>query len=229
METFRHAQRSSALPLDRVPQSLHWLRFRERAQAILGRYALAWVLLAAALSALGVRTAAASMVQAMDLAELVEESELVAVTRVMGQQVSYDDRGRIVTDVQMQVEETQKGNVAPGASVVVRRLGGEIDGVAMRIEGEPAFENGELVLLFGKDPQHRALLRPVGMSQGAMRIFERDGERWVRSATRELALVRKSGAGKLDPEVPAVAEPRRLNDVLGEIRSLVTKAKRKEN
>jgi hypothetical protein len=194
---------------------------------MLGRNPLAGILLAALLCASDMKTADASMVQAMDLAELVEESELVAVARVMGQQASYDERGRIVTDVQMQVEETKKGDVAPGASVVVRRLGGEIDGIAMRIEGEPAFEDGELVLLFGRDPHHRALLRPVGMSQGAMRIFERDGERWVRSATRELALVRKSGAGKLNHDVPAVAEPRRLNDVLGEIQSLVTKAKQK--
>jgi len=166
------------------------------------------------------------MVQAMNLAELVEEAELVAVARVIGQRTSYDEHGRIVTDVQMQVEHAEKGDIAPGASVTVRRLGGEIGGVAMRIEGEPGFEDGELVLLFGRDPQHRALLRPVGMSQGAMRIFERDGRRWVRSATRDLALVRKAG-GKLDSDTPAVAEPRPLDDVLGEIHSLIAQAKQR--
>lgn len=167
------------------------------------------------------------MVQAMDLAELVQEAEVVAVARVMRQQSSYDERGRIVTDIQMQVERSEKGDAAPGASVVVRRLGGEVDGVGMRIEGEPSFENGELVLLFGTDPQKRSLLRPVGMSQGALRIFERDGQRWVRSGTKDLALVRKAGNGKLTPDAPAVAEPRPLNDVLGEIRTLVAKAKKK--
>jgi hypothetical protein len=190
--------------------------------------ALGWVALAVALMLATRQWVHASMVQAMDLAELVQEAELVAVARVMGQQVSYDERGRIVTDVQMQVESAEKGDVAPGASVVVRRLGGQLDGVAMRIEGEPSFENGELVLLFGRDPQHRSLLRPVGMSQGALRIFEQDGQRWVRSATRDLALVRKSGSGTLTPEVPAIAEPRLLNDVLGDIQALITKAKQKQ-
>ena len=169
----------------------------------------------------------ASMVQAMNLAELVEEAELVAVARVIGQRSFYDQRGRIVTDVKMQVEHAEKGDIAPGASVTVRRLGGEIDGVAMRVEGEPGFEDGEVVLLFGRDPRHRAVLRPVGMSQGAMRIFERDGRRWVRSATSDFALVRKA-AGKLDADVPAaISEPRPLDDVLGEIQSLVAQAKRR--
>jgi hypothetical protein len=172
------------------------------------------------------RPAVASLVQAMDLAELVEAAELVVVARVMSQASSYDDRGRIVTDVQMQVEQAEKGAIAPGASVVVRRLGGEVDGIAMRIEGEPSFEDGEVVLLFGSDPAKRSVLRPVGMSQGAMRIFEQAGERWVRSGTRDLALVRKS-AGKLEPQQAAVAEPRRLDDVLGEVRGMVAKAKAK--
>lgn len=196
----------------------------------MGTRALRWLtgaLLAFGFLVASERPAQGSMVQAMDLAELVQEAELVAVARVMGQQVSYDERGRIVTDIQMQVERTEKGDVAPGASVVVRRLGGELDGVAMRIEGEPSFQNGEQVLLFGTNPQKRSLLRPVGMSQGALRIFERDGQRWVRSGTKDLALVRKSGDGKLTPDAAAVAEPRPLNDVLGEIRTLVAKAKKK--
>ncbi len=188
-------------------------------------YGIGWAALLSFACLIDASALRASMVQAMNLAELVEEAELVAVARVIGQRTSYDERGRIVTDVQMQVEHAEKGEVAPGASVTVRRLGGEIDGLAMRIEGEPSFEDGELVLLFGRDPQHRALLRPVGMSQGALRIFERDGRRWVRSATRDLALVRKAG-GKLDPEAPAISEPRLLDDVLGEIQSLIVQAKK---
>src|SRR4051812_5011887 len=98
---------------------------------------MAGALLAFGVFFAGHRVAQGSMVQAMDLAELVQEAEVVAVARVMGQQSSYDERGRIVTDIQMQVERSEKGDAAPGASVVVRRLGGELDGLAMRIEGEP--------------------------------------------------------------------------------------------
>ncbi|MFT3927581.1 MAG: hypothetical protein QM778_33925 [Myxococcales bacterium] len=168
----------------------------------------------------------ASLVLAMDLSELVKEAQVVVLARVMGQRSSYDERGRIVTDVQMQVEQAEKGDLAPGASVVVRKLGGAVNGVSMRIEGEPSFTVGETVLLFGSDPQQRALLRPVGMSQGALRVFERDGARWVRSGTSNLALVKKS-AGTLTPQPAAVEEPRPLDDVLGEIRSLVAQTKQK--
>jgi len=166
--------------------------------------------------------ARASLVLAMDLNELVNEAEIVALARVMSQRSSYDERGRIVTDVQMQVERAEKGDLAPGASLVLRRLGGSIEGVTMRIEGEPSFEDGETVLLFGSDPQRRSLLRPVGMSQGALRVFEQDGKRWVRSGTSDLALVRKSANG-LTPQAAAVEAPRPLDDVLGEIRAMLAK------
>jgi hypothetical protein len=161
------------------------------------------------------------MVQALSLADLVNQAEVVAVARVISQKTGYDDRGRIVTDVQMQVERAEKGDLAPGSSIVVRRLGGVVNGVGMRVEGEPSFEDGETVLLFGANPLKRAHLRPVGMGQGAMRIFEQQGERWVRSATGGISLVPKSAG---DSGQAAVAVPRKLDDVLGEIRGLVGKS-----
>jgi len=162
----------------------------------------------------------ASVVEALDLDALVRESDAVVVARVIRQSSLYDDRGRIVTDVEMQVEEVEKGDAVPGAAVVVRRLGGIVDGRGMRIEGEPSFEDGELVLLFGKRGQ-RAYLRPVGMSQGAVRVFERDGERWARSDARGLALLKRNG----DKARSAVAEPRRLNELLDDVRALVAQEK----
>src|SRR5690606_1038770 len=99
-------------------------------------------------------------------------------------------------------------------------------GIGMRIEGEPSFEEGELVLLFGADRAGHGVLRPVGMSQGAMQIFERDGERWVRSQPDNLTLVQKGSQGKLRAARAALEEPRRLNELLTEIREHVARHKR---
>ncbi len=150
-------------------------------------------------------SARASLVEALDLASLVEEADSVVLARVIKSWSHYDDRGRIVTDYQMQVERAEKGDTAPGAAVVVRKLGGIVGDRGMTISGEPGYEDNELVLLFGKNGK-AAYLRPVGMGQGAMRIIERDGVRWVRSDARGMSLVRKGNTQK--SAAPGVAEAR---------------------
>ncbi|HEX5660921.1 MAG TPA: hypothetical protein VFX59_27200 [Polyangiales bacterium] len=176
-----------------------------------------WAVLALAVS-IGVPHARASMVEALDLETLVQEADSVVLARVIKSWSHYDDRGRIVTDYQMQVERVEKGAAAPGSAVVVRKLGGVVGDRGMTISGEPGYQDNELVLLFGKNG--KSYLRPVGMGQGAMRITETDGQRWVRSDSRGMSLVRKGSTDK--SAAPAVAQPRKLDDVLAEVHALVT-------
>ncbi len=164
--------------------------------------------------------ARASLVEAVDLETLVKEADEIVLARVIKQWSHYDERGRIVTDFQMQVEQTEKGASAPGAAVVVRRLGGVVGDVGMHISGEPGFEDGEVVLLFGARGK-RTYLRPIGMGQGAVRIFEQGGERWARSDMRGAALVARRGSS--DKARTAVPEPRRLDDLIADVRALVAK------
>jgi hypothetical protein len=170
-------------------------------------------------------SAHASLVEALDLAALVERSDEVVLARVVSAESRFNDRGRIVTDVTMQVEETQKGARAPGAMIVVRHLGGAVGDLGMRIAGEPTFTVGETVLLFGRRAVNLDVLRPVGMSQGALRIEERDGERWVRSLPGDAALVHGK-SGTLQRATAAVEQPRKLSDVLAEVRALVATPKK---
>ena len=175
-------------------------------------------LLAAAL----LPTAHASVVEALDLDTLVQESDEVVLARVIKQWSQLDERGRIVTDFQMQVEQSEKGNSVPGSAVVVRKLGGIVGGRGMRISGEPSFRDGELVLLFGTHGQ-KTYLRPVGMGQGAMRVYEQDGQRWARSDAQGIMLT-KRGATATKSRA-AVAEPRKLDDLLQEVRAIVASQK----
>lgn len=142
----------------------------------------------------------------------------------MQQRSLFDEQGRIVTDVQLQVESIEKGSLAPGASMTLRRLGGEVDGLGMRVEGEPAFDDGERILLFGTANKH-AVVRPIGMSQGTLRVYDDKGEPWVKAANSGLTLVRKHADGT-SSQTHTSAQPRRLSDLLSEIRGLVAKAKR---
>ena len=165
--------------------------------------------------------ASASVVEALDLRGMVQEADRVLLGQVVSQASRYDERGRIVTDVQMQVEESLLGDEAPGSMVVVRHLGGVVDGIGMRVHGEPSFEMGEGVLLFGRRIPNRLLLRPVGMSQGAVRIFERAGVRWARSGAAQLTTVRRGVGGVLTKTAAPVSTPRELDGLLREVRNLI--------
>jgi hypothetical protein len=169
--------------------------------------------------AIGSRAAHASLVEALDLPALVAESEQVFVGRVVSEASRYDARGQIVTDTTFQVEETLKGDRAPGAAIVVRRLGGVVDDIGMRVAGEASFTVGESVLLFGARFRAGGALRTVGMAQGAIRIVEKNGERWAQSSG--VTAVRRDVRGHLKSAAPAVPTPRRLADLLDEVRSLV--------
>ncbi len=194
----------------------------------------AWSWIWGAAVALGLFSldARASVVEALDLATLVADADVIVVAEAVAEQAHYDELGRIVTDFEMRVERTEKGPYREGETVVVRRLGGVVDGIGMRIEGEPSFTLGEQTLLFGESrvmdqKSGVAVLRPVGMSQGAMRIFEADGKRMVRSGAAGLALLGRDAQGKLVKARAALDGPKALDELLGEVRTLVASQKQR--
>jgi hypothetical protein len=169
-------------------------------------------------------SAFASVVEALDLPGLVKNANVIVLGKVVAEQSHYDEHRRIVTDVEMIVENCEKGALEPGDSVIVRRLGGIVNGIGMRIEGEPSFELGERTLLFGQGSSKA--FRPVGMSQGAMRVSESGGQTWVRSAAAGVALLKRAPDGTLTKSQAALSEPRPLAAVLEEIRALVAQSAR---
>jgi hypothetical protein len=199
------------------------LRSRARAST----FALAGVLTAAlataSLSGIAlVGTARATVVEALDLDTLVKDADEVVLARVIKQWSHYDERGRIVTDFQMQVEESVKGDSKPGAAVVVRKLGGVVGDRGMRISGEPSFTEGEVVLVFGSHGK-KTYLRPVGMGQGTMRVYEQEGQRWARSDAQGMQLTKRGDT--TTKSRAALAEPRKLSELLQDVRAIVAAQK----
>lgn len=180
-------------------------------------------LLSAALLGLAARPASASLVQALSLTELTSGAEHVFVGRVIDEQSHFDDHERIVTDVRLQVEEPVKGELAAGQSVTIRRQGGVVGDLGTRVLGEPSFQSGEAVVLFAARRGADHSLRTVGMAQGALRVFDDAGSRWVRSAPGDAALVKRSPSGALVRAEVAVPSPRKLDELLSEIRGLASK------
>ncbi|MCC7538127.1 MAG: hypothetical protein IT379_18010 [Deltaproteobacteria bacterium] len=176
------------------------------------------LVLAAATSIGAPRPASASVVLALDLDELVAQSDEIVVAEVLSQSASWVGR-RIETDVRLRVDETVFGSSRRGNVIVVRRIGGNVGEIGMRVEGEPTFVVGQRTLLFLR--RAYGILRVVGMSQGAMRI-EPGTPPIVHPGGAGLALVRRSATGAMEDVDPAsLPQSRPLAEMLDDVRSAV--------
>ena len=177
---------------------------------------LSWGLLGPLGFLVAVGTASATLMVGLSMEELAHEADVIVVATVVRQEALWDDHQRIVTDVTLRVDEAIKGSLHHGDPLVVRRLGGVVGDVAMRVEGEATFEDGERALLFAQRFAD-GRLRAVGMSQGLMPI---EGDR-VLPGGAGAALLRRDTDGVSRGTPPALITSRPLTEVLAELRQIL--------
>jgi len=115
------------------------------------------------------RDARATTLVPLDLPALTARAERVVLARVERQEARWTGgRDAIYTDVVLRVERSYKGDTKAGEEIVVRREGGNLDGVAMMVYGAPVFSVGEEVIVFSerRGPANWV----VGMTQGKLPI-----------------------------------------------------------
>lgn len=135
----------------------------------------------------GARARAGTAVQ-LDLAGIVDASELALEARVLDTDVELDARGRPCTRLVLSVERDLLG--ATRGPFDVRLPGGILpDGSGLLLAGMPRVLPGEEVVLFLSEESNAGLRVPVGLAQGKFRI-ERDahGARTVVRDGAELEL-----------------------------------------
>ena len=123
--------------------------------------------------------AGASTVIRMDLAALSRGADLVVLGAGRSATVRWNaEKTRIYTDTVVAVEQTVKG--AAVKEVVVRQLGGEIDGLGMIASGVLHLNPGEEVVLF-LGPDQDGYRRILGLWQGRFTVLTdpADGKKWV--------------------------------------------------
>jgi hypothetical protein len=104
----------------------------------------------------------------MSQGDLVRDSELVVVGKVLSTNSFWEPTGRvIVTEAMVQVEEAILGD-APTV-VMVRTFGGEVGGYSVEAHGFPKFLVNERLLLF-LEPEQDGLARVAGYQQGQFRV-----------------------------------------------------------
>jgi hypothetical protein len=181
---------------------------------------LSGVLLAALIVA---SPAHGSIVQALDLSELVAQSDRIVVGRVVLAEAFRRRDGTISTWYRVEVERELRTD-APTRDeepeVIIEVLGGQIGDLGMRVEGEPRFSVGERAVIFMREGTQLGF-RPVGMAQGVMRIRRDEGGESVFQSREGLLLVRRGPDGLLKRSPGALPRKERLQTFLKRVSTIV--------
>jgi hypothetical protein len=122
----------------------------------------------ASLLALGGAARATTMLP-LDMKALTDRADRVLYGVVESSTAHWTrDHDAIYTDVTVRVQRSYKGEVKPGEVVVVRREGGSLEGMGMKVFGAASFTVGEEVVVFVE--QRSGASYVVGMAQGKLRV-----------------------------------------------------------
>jgi hypothetical protein len=170
-----------------------------------------------------VGSASAATLLALDLGQLVKQSDLVVVAKAEAQRSRRTPAdGMIVTDVTLRVLTSLKGSTKPGAAIVATVLGGSVGDLGLRVPGEASFPEDQSAIVFLRREANSGELAVTGMSQGVLPIRGTGQAALVMPGGAAAELVQHDGDGALRPAPDALLHPKSLHTVLGEIQRLVS-------
>lgn len=162
-----------------------------------------------------------SIVQALDLDDLVEQSDQILLGRVVFSESFQRANGTLGTWHRIVIERDVRGTASSEQEVIVETLGGQLGDLGMRVEGEPSFSLGERVVVFVRGDGGYSAFRPVGMGQGVMRVRMEEGVETVRQTREGMMLMRRNAKGRLERSAGALPKKERLDTFLSRVRSIV--------
>jgi hypothetical protein len=113
--------------------------------------------------------------------QLSDFSTLVVRARVADVTTQWDPAvNAVYTYATLDVSETWKGTLSgPSRRIVVKMLGGQIDGVELRVHGQAGFEAGEDVAVWLDVRPRDGTLYPTGLAQGVWRLTDSPGDQSI--------------------------------------------------
>jgi hypothetical protein len=120
-------------------------------------------------------SARASVMRAINLAELTASAEHIVWGEVLSSESAWDARHRtIYSTVEIAVTESWKGQVPGNGRIRFRHFGGIVGDIEMTVHGEARFQQGERVVVFTQGGHL------VGMGQGKRRLgWDGATKRWM--------------------------------------------------
>lgn len=170
--------------------------------------------LVAAAGATVATRARASMARALTLTELVRDSRYALVgtpVDLFAQWETLGDHRRILTYTMVRTEYSLDGRPPATRELLVRTLGGIVDGIGQIVPGEAVLRRGETAAFFLADIEHD-LFAVTGMAQGHYPVVT------DKQGTRRLTMSR----GALEVATTTTAAVKRLDGrALDEVEALV--------
>ncbi|MBI3071095.1 MAG: hypothetical protein HYY84_03105 [Deltaproteobacteria bacterium] len=180
-------------------------------------FAQVWGLGAAILIAIAAPwgSARGAVMVPLDLKQLIVGAERIVHGKVIATEM-YWLGGRIVTDAKVLVDKTMKGSVEK--LIVVRRLGGVVDGIGQKTWGSATLDLGEEIFVFLEQRNQSGVWHPVGMAQGKFSVTkDAAGEKRVARDVREIAF-RRAEPGPLNVDRHGVISAvRRLSELMKDV------------
>jgi hypothetical protein len=167
---------------------------------------------------LGAPVAHAGTLIALQLSDLVAQSDLIVVARAESESSRYQ-QGLIVSDVSLHVITSLKGASKPGSDLVVTHLGGSVGQVGLQVPGAAHFDLGVNVLVFLRRSA-QGDLNVTGMSQGVLPIDSSGPTAQVTMGSGDAALMQRDDNGAFRP-APKQVTQRPLDSVMSEIQQLL--------
>lgn len=164
--------------------------------------------------------ARAAVLIALDLAQLVDQSDFIVVAQPETQSSRFAN-GLIVTDVTLRVSRVMKGATTAGAALIVTNLGGSVGQLALAVPGAARFTPNQNAIVFLHRAAGRPELQVTGMSQGVMPITGEGPAARVTPPAGDAALMQRDDLGALRDLVAPAQQSRTMNDVLSEIEKLI--------
>lgn len=154
--------------------------------------------LCAATAVLSAAPASASLLMAMDLPELASQADRVVVARVLSVRSEWDaSHARILSRIELQVEEAWKGEVPGDGRLTVVQPGGSVDDVELTVHGMPQFKVGDRSVLFLTGSTRPTV---VGMAQGHRPLrWDALARRWMAHPGLLSGLLRRDGSAAAPP------------------------------
>jgi hypothetical protein len=161
-------------------------------------------------------TAHATAMLPLDLPTLCTRADHIVLASVESTHARWTDaHDAIYTDVTLRVTRVYKGTLQPGGAMVVRREGGSVDGIAMRVFGAADFQPGEEAVVFLE--RRGAAHYVVGMAQGKLHVsLDAQGRKQVAADLSGIALVRPADGRAT---APGTARLRLLEELEREIQA----------
>ncbi|MEE2757644.1 MAG: hypothetical protein VYA30_13395 [Myxococcota bacterium] len=170
---------------------------------------------------MGLNASLATTVIKLSVDQLATESDLIVRGFVTAKESGWNKvRTRIYTHTTLDISQLIKSKLPQQAKVVIRQIGGEVDGLVQHVSGNAEFSEGEEVIVFLEKHPTEDVMVVMGMAQGKFSVDRSQSPPRVRQKNTHLRKIERRTQPQilnLRPRTIASASTPTLSEFLNQI------------